>query len=62
MYPSTKFVIEDRSAIMSIPVSEQVNIPLFMQVFSSDKGPEEMGIYYGDEFQNEYGQPNFMRH
>lgn len=62
MYPSTKFVIEDRSAIMSIPVDEQVNIPLFAQFFSSDKGPEEMGIYYGDDFQSTFGQPNFLRH
>lgn len=62
MYPSTKFVIEDRSVITSIPVDEQVNIPLFAQFFSSDKGPEEMGIYYGDDFENVFGQSNFARH
>lgn len=61
MYPSTTFIIEDRSAIEGIPMDEQVNAPLFAQFFSSDKGPEELGIYYGDEF-SVYGTPNFARH
>lgn len=62
MYPSTRFIIEDRSAITSIPTDEQVNAPLFAQFFSSDKGPEEMGIYYGEDFENAFGKPNFARH
>ena len=61
MYPSTTFIIEDRSAITDVTVDEQVNAPLFMQVFSSNKGPEELGIYYGDEFKI-FGDPNFARH
>lgn len=61
MYPSTTFIIEDRSAIEGLPMDEQVNAPLFAQFFSSDKGPEEMGVYYGDEFEI-FGQPNFARH
>ena len=51
MYPSTTFIIEDRSAIEGLPMDEQVNAPLFAQFFSSDKGPEEMGVYYVDEFE-----------
>lgn len=61
MYPSTTFIIEDRSAISSLPIDEKVSAPLFAQFFSSDKGPEEMGIYYGEEFEL-FGQPNFARH
>lgn len=61
MYPSTTFIIEDRSAIEGLPIDEQVNAPLFAQFFSSDKGPEEMGVYYGDEFEI-FGQPNFARY
>lgn len=61
MYPSTRFIIEDRSAINEFPIDEQVNAPVFAQFFSSDKGPEEMGVYYGDEFKV-FGEPNFARH
>ena len=61
MYPSTKFIIEDKSAINEFPINEQINAPTFAQFFSSDKGPEEMGIYYGEEFKI-FGDPNFARH
>lgn len=62
MYPSTKFIIEDRSAITSIPTSEQLTAPMFMQVFASDKGPEELKVCYGEEFENYYGKPNFAKY
>ena len=62
MYPSTTFIIEDRSAITDLPIDEQVSAPLFMQVFSSDKGPEEMEVYSGDTFKSLFGEPNFARH
>lgn len=61
MYPSTTFIIEDRSAIENLPIDEQINAPLFAQFFSSDKGPEEMGVYYGEDF-SIFGSPNFARH
>lgn len=61
MYPSTTIIIEDRSAISEIPVDEQINSPLFMQFFSSDKGPEDLGVYYGENFKL-FGEPNFARH
>ena len=61
MYPSTTFIIEDRSAIAALPIDGKVSAPLFLQFFSSDKGPEEMGIYYGEEFEV-FGSPNFARH
>lgn len=61
MYPSTTFIIEDRSAIENLPIDEQINAPVFAQFFSSDKGPEEMGVYYGEDF-SIFGSPNFARH
>lgn len=61
MYPSTTFIIEDRSAISALPIDGQISAPLFAQFFSSDKGPEEMGVYYGEEFKI-FGSPNFTRH
>lgn len=61
MYPSTTFIIEDRSAIQSLPIDGKITAPLFAQFFSSDKGPEEMGVYYGEEFEI-FGSPNFTRH
>lgn len=62
MYPSTTFIIEDRSQITDLQINEQFSAPLFAQFFSSDKGPEEMGEYYGEDFQDTYGDPNFARH
>lgn len=62
MYPSTTFIIEDRSQIADLQINEQFSAPLFAQFFSSDKGPEEMGEYYGEDFQDTYGDPNFARH
>ena len=50
MYPSTTFIIEDRSQISDLQINEQYSAPLFAQFFSSDKGPEEMGEYYGEDF------------
>ena len=61
MYPSTTFIIEDRSQIEDLQTTEQNPSPLFAQFFSSDKGPEEMGEYFGDEFKI-FGTPNFARH
>lgn len=62
MYPSTTFIIEDRSQITDLQINEQYSAPLFAQFFTSDKGPEEMGEYYGEEFQDTFGDPNFVRH
>lgn len=62
MYPSTTFIIEDRSQIPGLQINEQYPSPLFAQFFTSDKGPEEMGEYFGDEFEKTYGSPNFARH
>ena len=61
MYPSTTFIIEDRSHIEDLQINEQNPSPLFAQFFTSDKGPEEMSEYFGEEFKI-FGSPNFARH
>lgn len=61
MYPSTTFIIEDRSHIDDLQINAQNPSPLFAQFFTSDKGPEEMGEYFGSEFKV-FGSPNFARH
>lgn len=61
MYPSTTFIIEDRSKIEDLQINAQNPSPLFAQFFTSDKGPEEMKEYNGDEFKV-FGSPNFARH
>lgn len=61
MYPSTTFIIEDRSYVEDLQINEQNPSPVFAQFFTSDKGPEEMGEYTGDEFKI-FGSPNFARH
>lgn len=61
MYPSTTFIIEDRSYVEDLQINEQNPSPLFAQFFTSDKGPEEMGEYTGEEFKI-FGSPNFARH
>ena len=38
MYPSTTFIIEDRSHIEDLQINEQNPSPLFAQFFTSDKG------------------------
>lgn len=61
MYPGTRFEIVDQSNITRFPINEQVNAPLFMQAFASDKGPEDMRVVYGDEFKI-YGDISFAKY
>ena len=66
MYPSTKFQIVDNSDIdqLTVPEDNGLDRPVFMQVFSADKGPEEWqnGIM-GQDFYKLYGEtPSFNKH
>ena len=46
MYPGTIFRWHDQSEIVtSTPVDSVDNSPLFLQVFSSDKGTEDLSAY-----------------
>lgn len=63
MYPGTIFNWHDNSGIDTTTTSA-VNdaAPLFMQVFSADKGTEEIVEISGDDFTAMYGTMSFTRH
>ena len=64
MYPGTIMNWHDQSEI-DVQSSTNViinNAPLFLQVFSSDKGPEDLRIVSGDDFDSLYGTMSFTRH
>lgn len=63
MYPDTIFNWHDQSEIFK---SEQTTViddsPLFMQVFSADKGTEDLVEISGDDFTAMYGTMSYTRH
>lgn len=63
MYPDTIFNWHDQSEIFK---SEQTTViddsPLFMQVFSADKGTEDFVEISGDDFTAMYGTMSYTRH
>lgn len=63
MYPGTIFNWHDMSEIATTTDTSTVyNAPLFMQVFSSDKGTEELVEIAGNDFNSMYGTMNFAKH
>lgn len=54
-YPGSKFEIVDQSLIEEIPQQDPVVKPMFMAVFTSDKGSEDYGVYTGDDFFKQFG-------
>ena len=63
MYPGTIFNWHDNSSI-AVPTTSAVEdgTPLFMQVFSCDKGTEDLIEIAGDDFDAMYGTMDFERH
>lgn len=63
MYPATIFNWHDNSAI-TVPqvVAEIDDAPLFMQVFSADKGTEDLIEISGSNFDAMYGTMSFDKH
>lgn len=63
MYPATLFNWIDNSAIIVPEVSAEIDdSPLFMQVFSADKGTEDLIEISGSDFDAMYGTMSFDRH
>lgn len=63
MYPGTIFNWHDLSEIGAKSTSEAIdNSPLLMQVFSSDKGTEELVEIKGSDFDAMYGKMSFTKH
>ena len=52
----------DQSTINN-PIEETIVRPLFLQLFTSDKGPENLRTIHGDDFFKLYGnKPSFKKH
>lgn len=63
MYPGTIFNWHDLSEIRVPQENTEVyNAPLFCQVFSSDKGTEELIEIAGSDFNSMYGTMSFRKH
>lgn len=63
-YPKTRFEIIDETGIQEVPVNAVSSpLPLAMQVYTSDKGPENWHIITGLEaFSKENGSISFVKH
>ena len=64
MYPGTIFKWHDLSATAQTSLASPVidDAPLFMQVFSADKGTEDLIEVSGPDFASMYGTMNFANH
>ncbi len=63
MYPTTIFNLHDNSVISTDTTIEVANdAPLFLQVFSADKGTEELIEISGSDFDAMYGTMSFDKH
>lgn len=60
--PGTTIRLIDQSATTNV-VEDTLVRPLFLQLFTSDKGPENLRSIHGDEFFKMYGNtPSFKKH
>lgn len=62
MYPATIYHWHDNSGIEITTSPQNSTAPLFMQVFSSDKGPENFVEISGTAFEAMYGKMSFEKH
>ena len=63
MYPGTIFNWHDNSGIVdTVTTSAEDTAPLFLQVFSADKGTEDLIEISGSEFNAMYGTMSFAKH
>ena len=63
MYPDTIFNWHDNSGIDNTSTSvSNDSAPLLMQVFSADKGTEDLIEISGSDFDAMYGTMSFARH
>ena len=63
MYPGMIVEWDDQSDIVSLPITEVRNMPLFGAIFTSDKGTEEWTRISGKDFFKMYGDTiSFTKH
>ena len=63
MYVATIVEYDDQSAITSLPIADVRVNPLYLALFTSDKGPEEWTVKSGKEWFESYGNTiSFAKH
>lgn len=63
MYVATIVEYDDQSAITSLPIADVRVNPLYLALFTSDKGPEEWTVKSGKEWFESYGSSiSFAKH
>lgn len=62
MYPATIFNWHDNSGLQVTTSQQNSDAPLFMQVFSADKGTEDFVEIEGSDFNAMYGTMSFDKH
>lgn len=62
MYPATIFNWHDNSGLQTTTSPQNTDAPLFMQVFSADKGTEDFVEISGSDFNAMYGTMSFDKH
>lgn len=63
MYVGTIIEYDDQSAVSTLPISDVRTKPLYLSLFTSDKGPEEWTELSGKDWFNAYGTSiSFAKH
>lgn len=63
MYVGTIIEYDDQSAITTLPIADVRTQPLYLSLFTSDKGPEEWTVKSGEDWFKAYGDSiSFAKH
>ena len=63
MYVGTIIEYDDQSAITTLPIADVRTQPLYLSLFTSDKGPEEWTVMSGEDWFKAYGDSvSFAKH
>lgn len=63
MYVGTIIEYDDQSAITSLPITEVRQQPLYLSLFTSDRGPEDWTVTSGEDWFSYYGNSiSFAKH
>lgn len=63
MYVGTIIEYNDQSAITALPIDDVRTQPLYLALFTSDKGPEEWTVLSGEDWFDRYGKSiSFAKH
>ena len=63
MYVGTIVEFDDQSAISSLPIADVRTQPLYLSLFTSEKGPEKWTVLSGEDWFKTYGSTiSFAKH